>query len=424
MSNMHSFLQEFQDRGFFYQATDFEGINKYLSDVKNPSAYIGFDCTAPALHVGSLIQIMILRMLQRHKIRPIILLGGGTTKIGDPSGKDKTRQILTSEQIAKNKEELGKIFAKFVDFSDGDVKPIIIDNDQWLGGLKYIEFLREIGKHFSVNQMLRYESVKLRLEREQNLSFTEFNYMILQAYDFSVIKQEYDCRLQLGGSDQWGNITGGIELNRKLNPGDDEIFGLTTPLLTTADGKKMGKTESGAIWLNSDLLSPYEYFQFWRNIADEDVIRFLKLFTDIDVSQIAKYIENLSEEINQKKELLAFEATKICHGLDAAEKALQTAKEVFASKGVGSDLPKCEISQDELKAGIQFSALLAKTGLVATRGEAKRVVQAGGGRIEGIAYTDHLMLINEELLKSVKEDFKDSFKVSSGKKKHALIIIR
>ena len=409
MKNIIEFLE---GRDLIYQSTDLEKI-KNCGEGK--TVYAGFDPTASSLHIGNLVSIMLLRFFQQHKVTPIVLIGGATAKIGDPSGRDSVRSMLTDEKIDANKENIKKIISKFLRV-EGENAAIFVDNEEWLGGLKYLGFLRDVGKHFSVNQMLKYESVKSRLEREQNLSFLEFNYMILQAYDFTVLKKKYDCILQVGGSDQWGNMINGVELNRKLQPKEDDLSVLTTPLLTNSDGSKMGKSVGGAIWLDEKLLSPYDYFQYFRNISDDMVGKLLRFLSDLPLERILELEKFEGQEINKAKEILAYEITKICHGETDAKKALETAKDLFENNKTGGDLPVLEISKQELEEGIAFSLLIAKTGIVATRGEAKRIVLGGGGRINDIANKDPLYLVSVE-------DFADGeeVKISAGKKKHAIV---
>ena len=412
-------LKFLQERGYIYQIIDPEKLDEILSSQPKISVYAGFDLTASSLHIGSLIPIMMLKIFQDFGFKPIILLGGATTKIGDPSGKDKTRVMLTPDQINANFANIKKVFNKFLDFSDtADNAAQIINNDEWLAGQNYIDFLREVGRYFSINQMLGYESVKQRLEREQNLSFTEFNYMILQAYDFVMLNKKYNCRLQIGGSDQWGNIVNGVELNRKIDENNKAVFGLTTPLLVDDNGKKMGKTEAGAVWLDKDLCSSYDYFQFFRNIPDSKVAEFLKLFTNLDIKEIDKITNVVGAEINQAKQILAYEATKICHGAAEADKASETAIEVFNNGAAGAALPQIDIAAAELQQGILFSVLIARCNLVASRGEAKRIIVGGGGRINDISYNDPMKLVT-------MADFADKaeMKVSAGKKKHAIVRI-
>lgn len=412
------FLRIFNERGFFHQCTDEEGLNKLLS-TKGQRVYIGFDCTATSLHVGSLIQIMILRWLQKCGHKPIVLLGGGTTKVGDPSGKDETRKLQTGDAIQKNMDGIKSLIGKFIKFGDGETDAILVNNDDWLGSLKYIDFLRDIGSHFSVNRMLSFESVKMRLDREQNLSFLEFNYMLLQAYDFVKLYGEYGCRLQIGGSDQWGNIVNGIDLQRRLHPGEGEerdIFGLTTPLITTASGAKMGKTASGAVWLTADMVSPYDYWQFWRNTEDKDVGRFLRLFTELDIAEIEKLEALEGADINQAKIVLANEATKICHGEQAAIDSEETARKTFEQGGIGDSLPVVEIAKSELELGIPAFKILMQAGLADSGKAAKRLIQGGGGRINDNKIEDEMMQIGLDYINS-----DGVIKLSSGKKKHALV---
>jgi len=408
-------LSYLQERGYIYQTIDDPKLDALFLNEKVP-VYAGFDLTASSLHIGSLIPIMVLRIFQKFGHKPIILLGGATTKIGDPSGKDKTRKILTYDEIQTNFNSIKQIFDKFLDFSNEENKAIFVDNNEWFEEKNYLEFLRDVGRYFSVNQMLGYESVKQRLDREQNLSFTEFNYMLLQAYDFVMLNQKYNCRLQIGGSDQWGNIVNGVELNRKIDPSNKDVYGLTMPLLVDSNGKKMGKTESGAVWLDDKLFSSYDYFQFFRNISDDKAIEFLKLFTELDIDKV-KQLEALSgQEINKAKEILAYEVTKLCHGEDSADKAKQTAIEVFKKKGVGNDLPQIFITKSELEQGMVFSALIAKCNIVSSRSEAKRIILGGGGKINDISYNNPMRPITID-------DFqgKQKMKISAGKKKHAIL---
>ena len=346
----NNFINEIIQRGYFHQCTDQDKLTN-LINLKSIKAYIGFDCTAPSLHVGSLLQIMCLRLLQKYGHQPIVLLGGGTTLIGDPSGKDTTRKILEEKTIDENIKKLKKIFEKLLNFKDKKTKPIFVNNAEWLNKLRYIDFLRNIGKHFTINRMLSFDSVKLRLEREQSLSYMEFNYMILQAYDFYKLNQEHGCDLQIGGSDQWGNIINGVELIRKIN--HKESFGLTTPLITLASGTKMGKTENGAIWLSEELLSAYDYWQFWRNTSDGDVKKFLKYFTEININEIEK-ISNDEKNINNLKILLANEATKILHGEEKSNNSKKTAEETFVGKGIGRNLPETSIEKSRFEKGISI----------------------------------------------------------------------
>jgi tyrosyl-tRNA synthetase len=405
----NNFINEISLRGFFHQCTDKDKLTNLINN-KSIKAYIGFDCTAPSLHVGSLLQIMCLRLLQKYGHQPIVLLGGGTTLIGDPSGKDATRRILDEKTIDHNITKIKKIFEKLLNFKDKKTMPIFVNNAQWLDKLKYIEFLRNIGKHFTINKMLSFDSVKLRLEREQSLSYMEFNYMILQAYDFYKLNHEYDCILQVGGSDQWGNIINGVELIRKVN--QKEAFGLTTPLITLSSGAKMGKTEDGAIWLNDELLSPYDYWQFWRNTNDADVKKFLKYFTEIDTDELER-ISNSEKNINNLKILLANEATKILHGEDSAKESESTAKETFDGSGVGQNLPVISIKQSFLKKGINVIDFLDHSKILSSKSEIRRAIKEKGIKINDVVLTDEKKIIG-------LNDFKESdyIKVSHGKKKH------
>ena len=406
-----NFIEEFIARGFFYQATDLDAL-KELTTKQKISAYIGFDPTASSLHVGSLLQIMMLRLLQKHGHRPIVIVGGGTAKVGDPSGKDDMRKMLSDEALESNMQGIKANLAKFINFDNEQA--IILNNDLWLRDIKYIDFLRDYGKHFSINRMLKFDSVQLRLEREQNLSFLEFNYMLLQAYDFAELNRRYDCRLQLGGSDQWGNIVSGVELNRRLE--QKEVYGLTSPLITNANGAKMGKTASGAIWLSEDMLSPYDYYQFWRNSDDRDVIKFLKLFTDISLEKIEEYSKYEGNRINEVKKILAFEATKLCHGEAAAEQAAETAVKMFEQKTLSSDLPTFELTKEELDKGIAAYLMFQKVGLAESGGEAKRLIRGNGAKINDQNITDENLQINSDFC---NQD--GIIKLAAGKKRHALV---
>jgi tyrosyl-tRNA synthetase len=377
-------------------------------------AYIGFDCTAPSLHVGSMVQIMCLYWLQQTGNKPIALMGGGTTRVGDPSGKDETRKILSIEDIEQNKEGIKQVFSQFLSFGDGRSDAVMPDNAEWLTKLNWIEMLRDIGRHFSVNRMLAMDSVKLRLERDQEMSFIEFNYMILQAYDYAVLNQRYDCRLQMGGSDQWGNIVNGIDLGRRM--GTPQLHALTTPLITTAGGAKMGKTASGAIWLNADMKSPYEYWQFWRNTEDADVERFLKLFTVLPLDEITRLAALHGAEINEAKKILATEATALLHGRAEAEAASETARQTFEEGAIAESLPTLEISHAELGGGAGVLTLFVKAGLVASNGEARRQIKAGGLRVNDVAVTDDKLVLTAEHLTP-----EGVIKLSMGKKKHVLL---
>ena len=408
----NNFINEFSLRGFFHQCTNKDKLTNLINN-KSIKAYIGFDCTASSLHVGSLLQIMCLRLLQKYGHQPIILLGGGTTLIGDPSGKDSTRRILDEKTIDDNIKKIKKIFEKLLNFKGEKTMPIFVNNADWLNKLKYIEFLGNIGKHFTINKMLSFDSVKLRLEREQSLSYMEFNYMILQAYDFYKLNEEHDCVLQIGGSDQWGNIVNGVELVRKIN--QKESFGLTTPLITLSSGAKMGKTENGAIWLNEELLSPYDYWQFWRNTNDADVKRFLKYFTEIDSDELEK-ISNSEKNINNLKILLANEATKILHGEKKAKDSESTARETFQGSGVGQNLPVILIKESILKKGINVVDFLSNSKILNSKSEIRRAIKEKGIKINDIVLTDEKKIIN---LNDFNED--DYIKVSHGKKKHIII---
>jgi tyrosyl-tRNA synthetase len=408
-----AFLAEFKDRGFFYQCTDEEALVASLNS-KNPAAYIGFDATATSLHVGSLMQIMIFRLMQKHNIKPIVLIGGGTTKVGDPSFKDEARKLLSDEDIAKNAEGIKKSISKFVNFGSGPTDAIMVDNSEWLDHLNYMSFLRDYGRHFSINRMLSFESVKARLERDQSLSFLEFNYMILQAYDFMILNRDHNCILQCGGSDQWGNIVNGIELTRKIN--NKEVYGLTTPLITTASGVKMGKTVAGAIWLNEDLLSPYDYYQFWRNVEDADVFRFMRLYTDLPLEEIHKLEQDKSTNINEYKKLLAFEATKLCHGQENADQAAQTAQNVF-EKGSMEGIKKYEIKSDELSDGLLLCELFTRSGLTSSNSEARRLINGGGAKLNNEKVTD-------EYYKITVADFSNhELILAAGKKRFIKILL-
>ncbi len=407
------FLQTISERGFIHQCTDDAALDEILSKDDIAVAYAGFDCTADSLHIGHLMPIMTLRWYQRCGHKPIALMGGGTTKVGDPSGKDESRQILTEETIAANIQGIKGTFEKFLSFGDGPTDTLMVNNADWLDELEYIPFLREFGKHFSVNRMFSFDSVKLRLEREQPLSFLEFNYMILQAYDFLELSRRDNCVLQIGGSDQWGNIVNGVELGRRVD--GTALYGLTSPLIMTSAGEKMGKTAGGAVWLNSDRLSPYEYFQFWRNTADADVGRFLRLFTELPLDEIAK-LETLQDaEINEAKKILAHEATKLCHGEAAAIEAGETAKATFEDGTQGAALPTVDVAESELSEGLPAFVAMATVGLANSNGEARRLIRGGGGRVNDAVITDESQTIT---LADVNED--GVIKFSAGKKRHVL----
>ena len=406
---MNKFLKEFKDRGFFYQCTSEDQLSKLL-DKEKIKGYIGFDCTAESLHVGSLLQIMCLRLLQKHGHRPIVLLGGGTTRIGDPSGKDKTRTILSEKEIEKNIKNIEKILKNFLDIKEPKTKPIFVNNYSWLKGLNYISFLRNIGKHFTINKMLSFDSVKIRLEREQSLSYMEFNYMILQAYDFLELNKKENCVLQMGGSDQWGNIVNGVDLIKRHS--NKQAYGLTTPLITLASGAKMGKTESGAVWLDKKFLSPYDYWQFWRNIDDRDILKFLKIFTDLSIEEIEK-IKN--QNINELKILLANKATAMLHGEQEAKKSEETAKKTFNDNSMGESLPSISISEEELKKRMNVIDLIALSKLESSKSQIRRLIKGNGIRINNQVVTDEKLII-------VKDLFQDNLiKLSLGKKRHIKI---
>jgi tyrosyl-tRNA synthetase len=428
MNFKSDFLREFSQRGFFAQVTHAKELDEIFSNEKI-AAYIGFDCTAKSLHAGSLIQIMILRLLQKHGHKPIVLLGGGTTRIGDPSGKDESRQVLSDEKISENLAGIRKNLEKFISFGGGASNAILVNNDDWLRHLNYIDFLREVGRHFSINRMLTFDSVKSRLEREQPLSFLEFNYMILQAYDFFELNQKYNCRLQIGGSDQWGNIVNGVELTRRISAGShlsrgdrvdaqqseaqrwgvNNTFGLTSPLLTTADGKKMGKTAEGAVWLDESMLSPFDYFQYFRNSHDADVEKFLKLFTDLEISEIEKLRDS---NINSAKEILAFEATKICHGEKIATEVLQKAREIFVAKNSAA------FEEKEVFLGAEknkkLTEIIFEIGAAESKGAAKKLIEGKGVKINGSAVLDVQHSITEI----------GEFELSVGKKKFFKLLVK
>jgi tyrosyl-tRNA synthetase len=407
------FLNVLQSRGFIHQISDPESLDA-LATKRELVAYIGFDCTAPSLHVGSMVQIMCLYWLQQTGNKPIALMGGGTTRVGDPSGKDESRKILSIEDIEHNKQGIKQVFSRFLRFGDGRHDAVMPDNAEWLTKLNWIEMLRDIGRHFSVNRMLAMDSVKLRLERDQEMSFIEFNYMILQAYDFVVLNQRYDCRLQMGGSDQWGNIVNGIDLGRRM--GTPQLHALTTPLITTSSGEKMGKTASGAVWLNPDMKSPYEYWQFWRNTDDTYVELFLKLFTTLPLDEIERLARLQGAEINEAKKALADAATALLHGPDAARLAAETARQTFEEGAIAQNLPHVEIGRAELEAGLGVLTAFVKAGLVASNGEARRQISGGGLRVNDIPASDDKMI-----LKPADLTPEGVIKLSVGKKRHVLL---
>ncbi len=422
MAKYHSdFINEITARGFIHQATDLTNLDNVLSKKNIIPGYIGFDCTAPSLHVGSLIQIMLLKWFQKCGHQPIILLGGGTTLIGDPSGKDESRKLLTNKEINENTIGIKNVFKKFINFSNDNNKAIIINNSEWLTKLNYINFLRDYGKHFSINRMLSFDSVKLRLDREQTLSFLEFNYMILQAYDFYELNKRYGCLLQMGGSDQWGNIVNGVELNRRINTKNISsklLYGLTSPLITTSSGNKMGKTANGAIWLNENLCSSWDYWQFWRNTEDKDVIKFIKLFTEIDLKEITKLEKLKGAEINEAKIILANSATTMLHGKKAMNQAINTSKNIFQNKSSETNLPYIEYKNSELIKGVSILDCFIKNNyLVTSKSDARRLIRGGGAKLNDVT------IVNENYKLTTKE-FKQSnkIKLSAGKKKHILIV--
>jgi tyrosyl-tRNA synthetase len=407
------FLTAAEARGFVHQCTDREALDARL--LEGPAvAYIGFDCTADSLHIGSLVQIMLLRLWQRTGNKPIVLMGGGTTKVGDPSGKDETRKLLTEAEIERNKAGIRRIFDRFLSFGEGATGAVMTDNADWLDRLHYIPFLREYGRHFSVNRMLSFDSIRLRLEREQPLSFLEFNYMVLQSYDFLELARRHHCILQMGGSDQWGNIVSGAELGRRVE--NRTLFGLTSPLIATASGAKMGKTAQGAVWLTDDRLSAYDYWQFWRNTEDEDVGRFLRLFTDLPLEEIARLEHLEGSGINEAKQVLATEATALCHGRAAAEAARETARRVFAEGATGSALPTVSVPRDELERGLPAFELFVRAGLAASNGEARRLIRQGGARLNDAAIAEETRTISTADLNA-----DGIIKLSAGRKRHALV---
>ena len=407
------FLRTIQDRGYFHQCTDLDALDE-LAAAGSVAGYIGFDATATSLHAGSLVQIMMLRRMQQCGLKPIVLMGGGTTKVGDPSGKDEQRKLLTEDDIASNIVGIRGVFEKFIEFGDGPSDAVMVNNADWLDELQYIDFLRDYGRHFSVNRMLTFDSIKMRLEREQPLSFLEFNYLVLQSYDFLELSRRHDCRLQMGGSDQWGNIVAGVELARRVD--GRQVFGLTSPLLTTASGAKMGKTASGAVWLNADSLSPYDYWQYWRNTEDADVGGFLRLFTELPLDEISRLETLEGSEITDAKIILANAATTMCHGEAAARDAAETARRTFVEGGAGEALPKIDIPKSRLSDGIPLYELMRESKLAKSNGEARRLIKGGGGRVNDV-------VAKEELLVVTLDDVNDEgfIKLSAGRKRHALV---
>ncbi|NEU12192.1 tyrosine--tRNA ligase [Methylobacterium sp. BTF04] len=412
------FLRILQERGFIHQCSDLDGLDGLLS-TNRITAYIGFDCTAASLHVGSLVQIMMLHWLQATGHRPIVLMGGGTTRIGDPTGRDEGRKVLSAADIESNKAGIAQVFAKFLTFGAADsADAFMVDNAEWLSGINYLDFLRDVGRHFSINRMMSFDSVRLRLEREQELSFLEFNYMLLQAYDYVELNRRYDVTLQMGGSDQWGNIVNGLDLGRRM--GTKQLFALTTPLLTTSSGTKMGKTAAGAVWLNAEMLSPYDYWQFWRNTEDADVGRFLRLFTLLPMDEIARLEALPGAEINEAKKVLATQATALMHGHEAADAASETARKTFVEGMVAQDLPTVFVSADLLDAGLgvlsafgpEYARLLPSTS------EARRQIKGGGLRINDVVLTDERAVLRAGNLTA-----EGVIKLSFGRKKHVLLRI-
>ena len=407
------FVKTLVSRGFLHQCTDLDALDARAAD-GTITAYVGYDATADSLHIGHLVSIMMLHWFQKCGHRPIVLMGGGTTKVGDPSGKDETRKLLTNEQIDENIASIRKAFVNFLDFGDGASDALMVNNTEWLDKLEYIPFLRDVGRHFTINRMLTFDSVKMRLDREQPLTFLEFNYMILQAYDFVELARRHDCVLQMGGSDQWGNIVNGIDLGRRI--AERELYGLTTPLITSASGAKMGKTADGAVWLSADRFSPYDYWQFWRNTEDADVGRFLKLFTDLPLDEITRLEALEGAEINEAKKILANAATHMLHGADAADDAAKTAEQTFEAGTTAEGLPTTEVPRAELEGGIALFALLARAGLAGSNSEARRLIKGGGARVNDIAVQEETVEVDAS---AINDD--GVVKLSAGKKRHALI---
>ncbi len=416
MSKMRSeFLNVMQERGFIHQCTDLEGLDKKFSS-ETVTAYNGYDATARCLHIGNLVSIMMLRWLQKTGHKPIVLIGGGTTKVGDPSGKDESRKILSEQDIKNNIKSIKTAFEKYISFGNGTAGGLLVDNAEWLDKLNYIEFLRDYGQHFTINRMLTMDSVKLRLDREQPLTFLEFNYMILQAYDFVELNKRHGCTLQTGGSDQWGNIINGIELGRRTT--QKELFGLTCPLITTSSGAKMGKSVSGSIWLNADMRSPYEFYQYWRNTEDADVARFLKMYTELPMGEIARLEKLKGSEINEAKKILALEVTKLCHGEKAAEESAETARKTFEEGAAAEGLPTYAIAKSVLDKGVPAFTLFKDAGLAASGGEARRLIAGGGARMNDEKIESDAQVIS---IKNLSAD--GNIKLSAGKKKHVLVVV-
>ena len=407
------FLNVLQERGFIHQCSDPEGLDA-LAARGEAIAYVGYDCTAPSLHIGNFLTMMMLHWLQQTGNKPITLVGGGTTMVGDPSGKDETRALRSVEEIEANKASIRGVFAKVLRYGSGTTDAVMLDNAEWLTRLNWIEMLRDIGRHFSVNRMLTMDFVRLRLEREQEMSFIEFNYMVCQAYDFVELSRRTGCRLQMGGSDQWGNIVNGVDLGRRM--GTPQLFALTTPLLTTASGQKMGKTAQGAIWLNADACSPYDFWQYWRNVEDADVVKFLKLFTVLPMSEIARLAQLRGAEINEAKKVLADAATALLHGAEAARLAAETARQTFEEGVIAESLPSVEMSSSELEAGVGVLTLFVKAGLVASNGEARRQIKGGGLRVNDAAVTDEKLVLTPASLTP-----EGVIKLSLGRKRHVLL---
>ena len=407
-------IEELKYRGFLNQCTDEESLNKKLKS-ENITFYIGFDCTAKSLHIGSLIQIMVMRLFQKYGHTPIILIGTGTTRIGDPSGKDETRKMLTEDEIKNNADNLKTVFDKYLSFKNEKNKALIVDNADWLDKLGYVDFLRDFGKHFTINKMLTFDSVKIRLEREQSLSFVEFNYMIFQDYDFYALNNRNSCTLQIGGSDQWGNIVNGVDLIRRVN--GKEVYGLTTPLLTNSNGDKMGKTADGAIWLNDDLLSAYDYWQFWRNVDDRDVIRFMKLFTDLSKEQIDGHEQNSSKNINDLKIILANEVTAMLHGIESSRKAEQAAKQIFENKSLSEDMPTLNLSNEDVQNGALLSDLIVQMKYANSKSESRKLIRGKGVKLNGKIVENELKFLDYDQITQFENV------ISVGKKKHFKVII-